>query len=62
MNPRFCLHCRYGFRKGSDYKQVFSKNEVLLGRLHIGCVTNFLNSELFFGKDEKMEFLITLLD
>jgi len=49
MNPRFCLHCRYGFRKGSDYKQVFSKNEVLLGSLHIGCVTNFLNSE-FFGK------------
>ncbi len=41
MNSRFCLHCRYGFRKGSDYKQVFSKNEVLLGRLHIGCVTNF---------------------
>ena len=59
MTRRFCLHCGFGFRKGSDYKQVFSKNEVLLGRLHIGCVTNFLTSE-FFGKDENQETTITV--
>ena len=42
MNPRFCLYCRYGFRKGEDYKKVFSKSDVLQGYVHIRCVENFL--------------------
>ena len=37
MTCRFCLYCGYGFRKGNDYKQVFSKNDVFLGRIHLEC-------------------------
>jgi len=28
LNLRFCLYCRFGFRKGEDYKQVYSKSDV----------------------------------